>query len=297
MTLHSRRVRLGSIGFAALALACAAFAAYLVNRLLVGRGLGGERVRPVVVARRALAAAQRIAEADLDVVSWPERRLPPGTSPDIKTFFAANPNPTPTGAILEGEPVVPSRLASQGQGTGLAALVRDGHRAVAVKVDDAVGRSGLVYPGASVDVMATLRDPDGRGPSTRIAVSDARVLAVEGDTEGVSRAASRPDEAAPGRGLAAGTVVTLEVTPDEAEVISLAAHEGQIDLALRNGSDRKPVDTRGAVPTMFSAFAPFAPAEATAAAPVVDPASPRTVRPRRPEPADKVRQIETYHAR
>jgi Flp pilus assembly protein CpaB len=137
--------------------------------------------------------------------------------------------------------------------------VREGYRAVAVKVDDAVGRAHLVYPGASVDVIATIRDPQGRGPSTRIAVSDVRVLAVEADTDVQTRTGRQRD---PGLGENANkqqlnnTIVTLEVTPEDAEIVSLAEREGRIDLALRNGSDRKPVETKGAIPLMFSAFAP-----------------------------------------
>ena len=58
---------------------------------------------------------------------------------------------------------------------------------IAVKVDDSVGRAGLVYPGAIVDVIATIRDPEGRGPSTRIAVSAYRTW--------TSRSTARPGKA------------------------------------------------------------------------------------------------------
>src|SRR6185436_7579255 len=66
--------------------------------------------------------------------------------------------------------------------------------------------------------------------------------------EGLGEAATKSSQS--------GTVVTLEVTPEDAEILSLAAREGRVDLALRNGSDRKPVETKGAIPLMFSAFAP-----------------------------------------
>jgi pilus assembly protein CpaB len=258
---RSRATQLGAIGFAAVALGCAALAAYLLARMMDAKGYSKDKVRPVVVAKRALPAAQPFAEEDLTIVQWPESSVPPGAVSDPKALFAGNKTPVPTSAILQGEPVLPARLAGARQGTALAALVRDGYRAVAVKADDSVGRSGLVYPGAFVDVLATVKDPNGRGPSTRIAVSDVRVLAVELETDVATRR-PKPIDANGTMGEVSqknvyqGTVVTLEVTPEDAEVVSLVAREGKVDLALRNGADRAKVETKGAIPLMFSAFAP-----------------------------------------
>ena len=258
---RSRATQLGAVGFAAVALGCAGLAAYLLARMMDAKGYNKDKVRPVVVAKRALPAAQPFGEDDLQVVQWPESSVPPGAIAEPKALFAATKTPVPTSAILPGEPVLPARLAGPRQGTALAALVREGYRAVAVKTDDAVGRSGLVYPGAYVDVLATVRDPNGRGPSTRIAVSDVRVLAVEAETDVATRR-PRPPEAGNAAEQAQknsynGTVVTLEVVPADAEVVSLAAREGKVDLALRNGADRAVVETKGAIPLMFSAFSPI----------------------------------------
>lgn len=247
--------RIGALGFAAVALGCAAFAAYLVGRLMTAGGYTGERTRPVVVARHDLPAAEPLVADALEVVNWPAANVPDGAAATIEELFPEGKAPVPTAALLKGEPIVPSRLAAQAQGTGLAALLRPGYRAVAVKVDDSVGRAGLVYPGARVDVLATIRDPEGRGPSTRIAVEDARVLAVEAETDVALRKPRKKDESITSNGVD-GTVVTLEVKPEDAEVVSLASREGQVDLALRNGTDRDPAATRGATPIQFSAFAP-----------------------------------------
>jgi pilus assembly protein CpaB len=247
----------GAFGFFVVALGCAALAAFTASRMLDAKGYTGDRVKPIVVAKRALSPAQAITPDDVMLVDWPEKSLPPGAVSDPAVLFAENAKPVPNGAILEGEPVLPAKLANKQSGTALAALVTDGYRAVAVKVDDSVGRSGLVYPGARVDVLATIRDPEGRGPSTRIAVENARVLAVESETDVATRR-PRPEgsENSGSQSTLAGTVVTLEVLPEDAEVVSLASREGQVDLALRSGSDTKPVETRGATPVMFSAFAP-----------------------------------------
>jgi pilus assembly protein CpaB len=257
---RSRATQLGAIGFAAVALGCAALAAYLLARMMDAKGYSKDKVHPVVVAKRSLPAAQPFMEEDLTIVQWPESSVPPGAVSDPKALFVGNKSPVPTGAILQGEPVLPARLAGARQGTALAALVRDGYRAVAVKADDSVGRSGLVYPGASVDVLATVKDPNGRGPSTRIAVADVRVLAVELETDVATRRPRTTENGGMGevsqKNIYQGTVVTLEVSPADAEVVSLVAREGKVDLALRNGADRAKVDTKGAIPLMFSAFAP-----------------------------------------
>jgi pilus assembly protein CpaB len=264
-----RAMKTGALGFAAVALACAGIAAYLVGHLLTQKGYGGEPTRPVVVAKRALAPAEPLVPEALAVVRWPRSSVPDGAVATVEELFAGGKAPVPSAAILAGEPVLPARLATQAQGTGIAALLRPGYRAVAVKIDDAVGRAGLVYPGARVDVMATIRDPEGRGPSTRIAVQDARVLAVESETDVALRKPRKRDEGPADRpaGLD-GTVVTLEVRPGDAEIVTLALREGEVDLALRNGGDDAPADTRGAAPIQFSAFAqaPEAVGEPTAGA-------------------------------
>jgi pilus assembly protein CpaB len=303
----------GAFGFFVVALGCAALAAFTASRMLDAKGYTGDRVKPIVVAKRSLSPAQAITADDVMLVDWPEKSLPPGAVSDPAVLFADNPRPVPNGAILAGEPVVPAKLANKGSGTALAALVHDGYRAVAVKVDEAVGRSGLVYPGARVDVLATIRDPEGRGPSTRIAVENARVLAVENETDVATRRPRVEGENQNGNAILAGTVVTLEVLPEDAEIVSLATREGQIDLALRAGSDTKPVETRGATPVMFSAFAPEITVDPTTGQPVLgnapaesekDAAGTRRGRSRKTElralTSDREaspKSIETYNAR
>ena len=306
---RTRATQLGAIGFAAVALGCAAFAAFLVSRLISARGYTGDRVRPVVVARHPLPAAQPIKPEDLDVMNWPEKHVPDGVVADPKQLFESGKPLIPTTAILEGEPIVPSRLANPRTGTGLAALVRDGYRAVAVKVDDTVGRAGLVYPGALVDVVGTFRNQDHVAVAT-MAVSAVRVLAVEDETDVATRrprvASDQPDTT---RNSFYGTVVTLEVAPDEAEIVSLIAREGKVDLALRNGSDDKPVVVKDLMPlpatVVEEVTAPGArpaipastlpPARGRATAKKIELRAVDSSRERR-DTADKP-EIETYHAR
>lgn len=266
--------KLGALGLAAVALGCAGLAAVMVGKLLKDKGYANERLRPVVVAKQDLRAAEALSKDALEVVSWPASSVPTGAVSEIAALFPEGKDPpVPTTGILKGEPVVQTRLAGAEQGTGLAALVRPGHRAVAVTVDDAVGRAKLVYPGAHVDVLATIRDPEMRMPSTRIAVENARVLAVEAVTDVATKPRKSGKDGDSHKRDLRDTVVTVEVTPSDAEILSLAAREGEVDLALRNGGDAAPAATSGAIPSQFSAFM-----EPLVPAPAAEDATPTQVR-------------------
>jgi pilus assembly protein CpaB len=277
--------RFGALGLGAVALGCAALAAFFVGNLLTAKGYTGSRVRPIVVAKANLPAAVPLARADLTIVDWPEAHVPAGAFGSIDAVFAADAAPVPAVGILAGEPVVPSRLSSQAAGTGLARLVEPNLRAVALKVEDSVGHTGLVYPGVYVDVIVTIRDPQGRGPSSRIAVQSARVLSVGADTDVATRRARAADADGRQRGTSSATYVTLEVTPAEAEILAIARNEGELDLALRNGGDDERVETTGATPALFSAFAsPADTADERGGPPLAAPEPRQASRPARPRP-------------
>ncbi len=248
--------KFGALGLGAVALGCAALAAFFVGNMLSAKGYTGELIRPIVVAKHALPAAQQLDPEDLTVIDWPESSVPPGAFETVEAVFAGDKAPVPSVGILAGEPVVSSRLSSAKAGTGIARLVRPSMRAVALKVDDSIGYTGLVYPGAYVDVIVTIRDPEGRGPSSRIAVQNARVLTVGADTDvATRRTQERTSDRLSRTPAQGGTYITLEVTPAEAEILSIARNEGKLDIALRNGSDNMEVETAGATASSFSAFA------------------------------------------
>jgi pilus assembly protein CpaB len=214
----------------------------------------GARVEPVVVARAELRAGQPLTADAFEVRDWPTDALPAGSFPSVEALMTSYRGATPTVGILAGEPIVAGRLSSARSGTGVAALLRPAMRAIAVEVDEAAGYTGLLYPGAMVDVVATVRDAMGRGPSARIAVQHARVLSVGLDTDVANRRVRRDGNGLDGA-ADKGTYVTLEVAPDQAEILAVARAEGRIDLVLRNAADDAVVDTAGATPDMFSAFA------------------------------------------
>ena len=140
--------------------------------------------------------------------------------------------------VAENEPLTESKLAPLGSGGGLPPTIPEGMRAISVKTNEVVGVAGFVIPGTRVDVLVIVgKSGDQDEPISRAVVSNVQVLT----------AGSRFDQEkarADGKPIPA-TVVTLLVTPEDAERISLAANEGQIMLTLRNPLDVAPTTTSG----------------------------------------------------
>ena len=148
--------------------------------------------------------------------------------------------------LYEGEPILESRLAAVGSGGGLAATIRQGMRACAVKVDDVVGVAGFVTPGMRVDVLISGNPPglanSNEGTQVKTLLQNIEVLSaglnIQKDGEG------KPQQV---------QVVNLLVTPEQAESLSLASNQTRIQLILRNPLDTqlsKPPGT--AVATLFA---------------------------------------------
>jgi pilus assembly protein CpaB len=141
--------------------------------------------------------------------------------------------------IYQGEPILDERLAPVGSGGGLAATIPAGMRACAVKVDEVVGVAGFVTPGMRVDVLIS-GDPPGRentnptGQEVKTLLQNIQVLSagtdIQKDKEG------KPQQV---------QVVNLLVSPEQAELLSLASSQTHIQLVLRNPLDTKISQTPG----------------------------------------------------
>jgi pilus assembly protein CpaB len=184
----------------------------------------------VAVATRQLPQGAVLQPADVRLVEWPGTILPAGY---IATVEAAVGRGLIT-PVQENEPVLESKLAAQGAGGGLPVLINNGMRAVSVRVDEVVGVAGFVLPDSRVDVLLTMEGPTGE-PTTEVILQKVRTLAagqeVQRDADGKPRAVP---------------VITVMVTPEQAETLALASTQGQIQLALRNSLDTITVSTSGA---------------------------------------------------
>jgi pilus assembly protein CpaB len=148
--------------------------------------------------------------------------------------------------LYEGEPIIENRLAAAGSGGGLAATIPQGMRACAVKVDEVVNVSGFVTPGMRVDVLISGTPPgqqnSSQGTESRTLLQNIQVLSAgtdyQKDAEGKAKAVQ---------------VVNLLVTPEQAEILSLASSQTKIQLVLRNPLDTKIAPVPGtATSNLFS---------------------------------------------
>jgi pilus assembly protein CpaB len=173
--------------------------------------------------------------------------------------------------IQAEEPVVEARIAMKGSGMGLGPLIPPGMRAISVRVNDVVGVAGFVLPGMRVDVLVTGKPPNRADTETQTVLQNITVLSAGQtiQTDGKSQPIVAP-------------VVTLLVTPAEAEALTLSNSEGRIQLVLRNSTDRIAVATRGR--KLHEIYSVAQTEAAPATVPAAVPRSPAPVPARNPAP-------------
>jgi pilus assembly protein CpaB len=217
----------------------------------------------VVAATHPLPAGARVTEADVKLVAWPENSKLPGAFDKVEQVV----NRGVIVPVLENEPLAEAKLAPVEAGAGLTPTIPPGMRALSVRVNEVVGVAGFVTPGTRVDVLVTLKQPD-NSSLTRVVVSNVTVLTAGTKLE-QDQDKNKP-QAMP------SSVVTLLLTPEDAEKIVLASNDGSIMLALRNPLDIAPTQTPG---TRTAALYGDAPRPVAASAP-----SPRRAAPPPPPP-------------
>ncbi|MEJ2006946.1 MAG: Flp pilus assembly protein CpaB [Acidobacteriota bacterium] len=181
-------------------------------------------VTHVVVASRPLALGTPLTAQDLSTVTWPKSDPLAGSFSRIQDCIGRS-LITP---VSKNEPILEGKLAPKEAGVGLPAAIPVGMRAVSIRVDDVVGVSGFAMPGTMVDVLATGQPQGGNDSLTRTVIQDVRVLAagqaVEQDKSGKPHTVG---------------VVTLLVTPEQADKLTMISTDSRIHLALRNTIDTK----------------------------------------------------------
>lgn len=189
-------------------------------------------VVPVVVAATNLNWGTKLSKEMLKTVPYLKESLPGDYLSDPEALEGR----VLIASLKEREPVLESRLASDDVTVGgVSAVIKPGMRAVSVKGDKVIGISGFIEPGNRVDVLVTLRDPATKDDTTKMVLSNVLVLATGTEIEEKRDGQPRPVD-----------VFTLEVDPEQAEKLSLAAAEGKLQFALRNTMDMETVLTEGA---------------------------------------------------
>jgi len=185
--------------------------------------------QPVTVVRQDSPVGALLNERELVTVDWPLDYVPQGAYSNPSQLHGRVLR-RPLGA---GEPVLESALLPEGAQGGLVSVIDPNLRAVSVRVDPVIGVAGFIKPGAHVDVITTLKRIDvDNNPYSKAILQDVQVLAID----------QKLEEAKEGEPQIV-QVVTLAVDTQQAEKLTYAAHEGKLQLALRNPSDREVVDT------------------------------------------------------
>jgi pilus assembly protein CpaB len=188
--------------------------------------------QPVVVAAGDLSLGSEVKADDVKVIQFPKGQAPEGafsrTDEVVGRGLIVN--------VVRNEPILGAKLAAKEAGAGLPPIIPAGQRAVSVRVNEVIGVAGYVLPGTRVDVLATASPTSQtEDTTTKIVLSNVQVLTagtrVEQDTKD-----GKPIQV---------TVVTMAVTPEQAERLALASTEGKIQLALRNPIDTGTPDTPG----------------------------------------------------
>lgn len=219
------------------AVICGLLAVMLVTRYVSQIEAYTRDLGNVVIAKEEIPLGAKITADQIALAPIPNGSVPEGAFKKIGDVVGRVAI-TPIGLR---EPITSMKLAPEGMGGGLSAVIPEGYRAMTVKVDDVVGVSGFVMPGSYVDVVAvitpqTQQGADPQGPISKIVLQHIKVLA----------SGPKIDSPANQREPTSVKAVTLQVTPEQAEKLVLAANEGKLQLVMRNYSDQDSTETKGA---------------------------------------------------
>ena len=184
----------------------------------------------VAVAVKALPIGTMLSPSDIKLVPWPASSPVAGGYSAIEEVA----NRGLIASVGENEPLTASKLAPREAGAGLPPTITTGMRAISVKVNEVIGVAGFVVPGTRVDVVVTISDKE--QSQSRVVVTNVQVL-----TAGTKFDQEQAKDGKP----VPTSVVTLLVTPEDAERIALASNQGSIMLTLRNPLDTVPTLTNG----------------------------------------------------
>src|SRR5262245_21270220 len=184
----------------------------------------------VAVASQNLPLGTRLEKDQVKIVGWPAAAPVEGSFDNADAIVGRG----LVQAVAANEPLTETKLAPKEAGAGLSPSIPPGMRALSVKVNDVIGVAGFTVPGARVDVVVVVREQN--NSMARAVVSNLQVL-----TAGTKYDIEQAKDGQP----IPSSVVTLLVTPEQAERITLAQSEGQITLVLRNPLDVVPTETAG----------------------------------------------------
>ena len=186
--------------------------------------------RTIVVAGKSLRFGSELSGGALREIPWPEQAIPAGAFATIADLTKEG-RRVVLSPIEANEPILGWKITGPGQRATLSAMLRDGLKAVTIRVNDVEGVAGFVLPGDYVDVALT-RQNEKTAATSDVILQSARVLAID------QMADERSDKPSVVK------AVTLEVDTVAAQKISLAASIGTMSLILRKAGEANAEFTR-----------------------------------------------------
>lgn len=180
--------------------------------------------RALVVAKKELPMGSVITDQDVNLVLYPTDVYPAGGFGDIDEVV----DRAVVQSILPNEPVIAGRVTEKGAGYGLAPLIPEGQRAMAIAVNQVSGVSGFILPGSNVDILLTGTPDNSADRMTTTVLENVTVLSTGHRQQ--PNASGQPENV---------PVVNVLVTPEQAEMLTLATDAGKIQLVLRNPIDEE----------------------------------------------------------
>ena len=187
-----------------------------------------------VVAARPMPIGTLVTRESVKEIDWPARTPLSGGYARIEDVVDRG----LIAPVVENELLTVNNLAAKEAGAGLPPMITEGMRAISIKVDEVINVAGFVTPGTRVDVLVVINPTENSTDRiARVVVSNVPVL--------TSGTRYDQDEARKDGKPVRSTVVTVMVTPEDAERIALAQADGRLMLTLRNPLDVEPTVTAG----------------------------------------------------
>jgi pilus assembly protein CpaB len=191
-------------------------------------------ISSVVVATQEIAPGTALSSSIAKTVSWPQELVPQGALPTyeaVKDRVVIVP-------VSKGEPILMNKLAPEGTIAGLGGLLTEGMRALSVRVDDVSGNAGFIKPGDHVDVLMSIAVPNAQQEHFSKTILQNIVVLSTGQIWEQQQQNQKP---------VIVKTVTLEVKPEQGEILDLASNQGKIRLVLRGRDNLEVAHTNGVV--------------------------------------------------
>lgn len=235
----------------------------------------------VLVAADDLAIGRFIGLDDLRWQGWPDDSVPDSYVVRGEADPAAFAGAVTRSSVAAGQPIIAGQLVRPGERGFLAAVLGPGMRAVTIPINDRTGIAGFVHPGDRVDIILThrfrivgdllfegLTDISEERTVSETVLRDMRVLAIDQILDDM------------GQGAQLARLVTLEVTPRQAEIINVMLDIGSLSLSLRSLADPQQPEIAGTLASLGIDIGLASQSEAdpyVGAAALLEPANGRTI--------------------